>query len=311
MNILVSGIASDIGYNVGKIIKELNISNKLYGMDILNKIYSTNIFDNQLISSKANNKFYLKRLTEIIQKYKVDIFIPTSEAEISVLSKLKYNKFLENKILINDNATVETFLDKYKTLDFLSKNKIDVPKNGLVGKLNPQNYPIIIKPRYGRGSKNIKIIKDYKDLKNYNESYVWQELLEPANEEYTCPVFISKKKDIRIIIMKRKIVNGITNSGQVMNDKYIYKYVEDIAKLIKSSGPINIQLIMTNNGPLVFEINPRLSSTLMFRHKMGFTDLKWWIDELKNKKIENYIIPKNGIKFYLKNKKYIIEKFND
>ncbi len=311
MNILVSGIASDIGYNVGKIIKELNISNKLYGMDILNKIYSKNIFDNQLISSKANNKFYLKRLKEIIHKYKIDIFIPTSEAEILVLSKLKYNKCLENKILINDNATVETFLDKYKTLDFLSKNKIDVPKNGLVGKLNPQNYPIIVKPRYGRGSKNIKIIKDHKDIKNYNESYVWQELLEPANEEYTCPVFISKKKDIRIIIMKRKIVNGITNSGQVMNDKYIYKYVEDIAKLIKSSGPINIQLIMTNNGPLVFEINPRLSSTLMFRHKMGFTDLKWWIDELKNKKIENYIIPKNGIKFYLKNKKYIIEKFND
>ena len=63
MNILVSGIASDIGYNAGKIIKELKISTQLYGMDILNKIYSTNIFDNQLIASKANNEFYINWLS--------------------------------------------------------------------------------------------------------------------------------------------------------------------------------------------------------------------------------------------------------
>ena len=40
MNILVSGIASDIGYNVAKILKSNQISNYIFGIDIINKIYS-------------------------------------------------------------------------------------------------------------------------------------------------------------------------------------------------------------------------------------------------------------------------------
>jgi carbamoyl-phosphate synthase large subunit len=30
---------------------------------------------------------------------------------------------------------------------------------------------------------------------------------------------------------------------------------------------------------MVFEINPRFSSTVVFRHKLGFTDLVWSLQE--------------------------------
>ena len=49
----------------------------------------------------------------------------------------------------------------------------------------------------------------------------------------------------------------------------------------------------------------------MFRHKMGFTDLKWWIDDLLYNKIESYSPPKDGVEFYIKDKQYIIKNNND
>jgi len=70
-------------------------------------------------------------------------------------------------------------------------------------------------------------------------------------------------------------------------------------------GCINIQLRKTNKGPLLFEINPRISSTVVFRDKMGFTDLKWWIMDLLELQIPKYTKPRTGLKFYRGIKEYI------
>ena len=37
-------------------------------------------------------------------------------------------------------------------------------------------------------------------------------------------------------------------------------------------GPANFQLILTKKGPMIFEINPRFSSTVLMRNYLGFTD---------------------------------------
>jgi carbamoyl-phosphate synthase large subunit len=40
---------------------------------------------------------------------------------------------------------------------------------------------------------------------------------------------------------------------------------------------LNVQLKLTDIGPKIFEINPRISSTVMMRNKIGFKDCLWWI----------------------------------
>ena len=68
MNILVSGIASDIGYNVAKILKSNQISNYIFGIDVIHKIYSKNIFNNVSLSPKANDSNYINWLIDFIKK---------------------------------------------------------------------------------------------------------------------------------------------------------------------------------------------------------------------------------------------------
>lgn len=61
---------------------------------------------------------------------------------------------------------------------------------------------------------------------------------------------------------------------------------EVIAQGLDLCGSMNIQLRLTENGPRVFEINPRFSSTVLMRHRMGYTDVLWAIDEAEGKSID-------------------------
>ena len=266
------------------------------------------IFDQIDIAPKADHRDYLHWLTDYIQNNKIDVFIPTSEAEIFSVSN-EINRFQKLcKVLINDHFLVEKCLDKYETLIFLKANNIAIPANGVVGENNyPLKYPVIIKPRRGQGSKGSKKVESLSIFKSSPNGYVWQEYLTPENEEYTCAIYVAKNFSIRKLIIKRSLIGGYTGKGIVVDNNIINNYVENIAKTFKKSGLFNIQLILTNEGPKLFEINPRLSSTLVFRDKLGFHDLRWWINECLNNELPDYSPVTKGIKIYRGSIEYIVK----
>ena len=177
------------------------------------------------------------------------------------------------------------------------KKGIRVPKNGLTGKDDPKHYPVILKPRFGQGSKGIKIVSTKKELDLYEKGLVWQELLLPDNQEYTCPIYFNKSKELRMLVIKRHLKGGMTYSGKIAINKKIEKYLQEVVSFLKVSGAINIQLRLTKKGPLLFEINPRLSGTIVFRDKIGFQDLRWWISDILGLKKLKYNPPKKNIRF--------------
>ena len=54
-------------------------------------------------------------------------------------------------------------------------------------------------------------------------------------------------------------------------------------------------MCITKKGPRVFEINPRFSSTVLMRHRLGFTDLLWAIEEAEGKEINYLPVSSNKI----------------
>ena len=77
-----------------------------------------------------------------------------------------------------------------------------------------------------------------------------------------------------------------------------------LAKKLNFSGSINIQIKKRYNKAAIFEINPRLSSTVLMRDMYGFKDCKWWIEYFLYKKVPKKINVKRG-----KILKLFIEKF--
>ena len=78
----------------------------------------------------------------------------------------------------------------------------------------------------------------------------------------------------------------------------IRQLLEFVAHRLQLRGSINVQLRKTTRGPVIFEINPRFSSTVMFRHQLGFTDLLWSLQEARGQLPGPQSKPQIGSKFY-------------
>jgi carbamoyl-phosphate synthase large subunit len=173
-------------------------------------------------------------------------------------------------------------------------------------------FPLIAKPRIGAGSSNVFVVDEIEELKFIYKKYddlILQEMLDGTRGEFTCCVYRSNKNEVRIIIFKRELFQGgYSGYGEVVQNDKIEKLLLDLANLLDLKGSINVQLRLHNSQPVIFEINPRFSSTILFRHLLGFKDLEWSIEDAFNNTISEYSKPSNGAKFYKGFNEYIINQ---
>ena len=309
MKILVTGVAGDIGLGIGRILRDWNFFDTIQGIDISKDHPASLIFDKIDLAPRADDDDYLDWLLNYLKSHKINILVPTSEAEIQKISQNLDVFDSHCKVLINDIGLIDKSLDKAKTLTFLESFGIHVPSHGIVCEADkPKKYPVIAKPRSGQGSKGLQKIFNDLEFSQTNEGFVWQAYLVPDDEEYTCAVYVSKSLDSRILILKRVLIGGYTGKAVVVKDKKIKDYVKEIISAFNVAGAYNIQLRLTADGPKIFEINPRISSTVVFRDKLGFEDFKWWVLETLGQELPVYEDIAAGTKIYRGNTEYIIKE---
>ena len=309
INILVTGCGGDIGQSIGKILNEYDKVNELYGCDISEKNPAKFIYSNFIKSIPCNDINYLTFLKDIVKKKKIDLIIPASEPELRFFTEKKINDILDFKIILASLRAREIGFDKFKTAQFLKREGLPFPITFDVNDVNEIiKFPIILKSRNGSGSSNIYVIKDilsFNFFKKRNPDFILQEYLDGTNGEYTCGLFRSKNGVIRTIIIKRELKGGQTGYGEIIDNYEINLLLIDIASKLNLIGSINVQLRITSKGPIVFEINPRFSSTIRFRHLLGFKDLIWCIEDHLNNSISNYESNSVGKKIYKGYNEYI------
>lgn len=294
--ILITGAHGDIGISVFKILKK-NFKKKFLidGMDCKSNGPGSFFLKNIIKSPRASEKKFGKFIKKIISKY--DLVIPTSEDEIIYFSKNK-KYFFKYPILMNNAKIVLTFVDKILTNDFLIKNKILPPKFSIkISTLKNFRKPFFLKKKIGHGNNNykpIKSIKDFSQLKGLKKSeWIAQEYFDSSYHEYTC-CLIKLGSFTKTIILKRKLLSGFTYYSEVVNDELIEKNLIKLAKILDFNGSINIQIKKKPNKAAIFEINPRLSSTVLMREMYGFKDCKWWIEYFLYKKVPKKVNIKKG-----------------
>ncbi len=314
LNIGITGIGGDVGMGILKSLKQSKYkAARIIGFDI--NPYSVGLYrvDKGYIVPRANTAEYLSELIKICNKEKIHALFISTEQELSILSEKReiFNKTTKTKLIIANKKIIEIGLDKWKNFQFLKENKFPYPnsilfKNNAIDVknfINKFGFPLIIKSRIGRGSKNLYLAKNLEDFEFYvkkNNQPIIQEYLKPNNEEYTCGVFSYNNK-VFVIIFKRELNFGLTTKAVVCKDKEIETVCRNIAKQLKLEGAINIQLRKTKNGAVPFEINPRYSSTVSIRNYLGFRDVEWAIDI--------FVFGKNKIKYNPPKKGTIILRY--
>ncbi|MAG47642.1 hypothetical protein CL617_03475 [archaeon] len=282
VNVLITGVGGNIGQGVIKSLKMSNLKCRIVGTDI--KSHSTGFFtiDKGYIVPKANDDRFLDKIIEICNSENIDIIFVSPPIELPIFSKNK--EIIENKtkakVVINTEEVIRIGNDKFETYKFLKENNLNYPEtvlasdeDGIKQLIDKLGFPLIIKPRVGRGSVGVHKVKDKDELYSLLkivDSPIVQEYLEPDDEEYTSEALVLNGKMLGSITMKRELLEGTTVSAIVDDYEEINEVVKKAALAIGSNGPCNFQLRLTKKGPTVFEINPRVSGTTPMRAKLGF-----------------------------------------
>jgi len=312
-NILVTGCGGDIGQSIGKILKKNSYLNKLFGCDISDENAGKFIFDNFFIAPRCTEPNYLDFISEYIKENEIDFVIPIAEPELRFLSEKGITSNIGAAKLIMASARAQNIgFDKMETANFLKTEGLPYPETSYIDEVNfVEKFPIILKSAVGSGSSKVFKVMDKDEFlfyKKHNPDFIVQEFLDGRLGEFTCGLFRSKSGDVRSIILKRQLMGGFSGYGEVVAHEEISKLLNQIAEKIELVGSINVQLRLTEKGPIVFEINPRFSSTVLFRDMLGYNDLIWSIEDMADLKISSFINDSVGKKFYKGFAEYISNK---
>ena len=296
--ILVTGCGGDIGLGIGRILKQEHVAEAVIGCDIHERHAGRLFLDACYILPSASSPDYKEKLFGIADRLGIDVIIPTAEAELRLIEKENFWGHPEKFLTANIEAMRVGF-DKYKTAECLEKNGLPFPWTVWAKKRNPLEFPCILKSSRSCGSKSIKLITSLEDLKNVqiNDEDIFQEYLPDGEQEYTCSIFRARGLQ-RSIVFRRALRNGYTIWGEVVKNGVIADLLGAVASALGLHGSINIQLRLKNGMPIIFEINPRFSSTVVFRHKLGFTDLIWSLEDYVGGAVSSYLPPVVGTEFY-------------
>lgn len=305
--LFITAIGGDIGCAVLKCLREEYGEIDIIGCDITRYNAGINLVSKfYIVPPFSDGELYWESIISICIKEKISHYLPMTEPEILIAeSHRDFFKSNNIKLMINDSDILKIAMNKYMTIKHLEKYGLKVPITWRVDEVYLiKKFPVIVKSEQGSGSSFVRKANNVMELNQYIkelENPIIQQYIDGDDQEYTAGIF-SDGKIINSIAFCRKLgTNGMTVWAESINDPKLNEICNEIAKIFDLKGSINIQLRKNNNEYYLFEINPRISSTVGFRYKIGFKDLIWWLDYLdKTKSLEKYEYTRDiiGVKTY-------------
>lgn len=249
----------------------------------------------------GTNPAYTNELKKIITKWNLDCIVPGADEELLPVSKLRDDGVIRHAI-VPDVEFIRTCLNKKELMKQLALHDIStlLPYQ----KKSQVKYPAIVKPVYGRGSRGVHTVHSASELAGYLKLYkkVFDEVLvQPyiAGVEYTVSVIVNDKNQLIGVVPKKVIEKrGITRAAIAVKNLIIERACKKIVRAMNPCGLFNAQLKLLNNRVYIFEINPRLSTTLVLTDQAFGNEVLLQIENAGKHKISPVPKMKSNITLY-------------
>jgi carbamoyl-phosphate synthase large subunit len=184
-------------------------------------------------------------------------------------------------------AFIALSLDKYALMQRLAEVELPTPKSRLLSAgIYGMQFPLILKPRVGRGSRGIKILWSRQELEACvastrpdTEATLLQNYVQGV--EFTVSVVVWRDGQVRAVVPKEVLdKRGITRIAVTRRNDAIDRLCRAIQERLRADGPFNVQLRLDpkDGTPLTFEINPRFSTTVTLTQAAGVDELGSLVD---------------------------------
>ena len=287
--VLIPGASGPAGINTIKSLKMASFCGKIVATDSSPLSAGFFMADRSEVIPEANHHSFVDRLFEIVKKFNVKVLMPTSGFDIYPYSENR-DKLAEvgAYAVVSDRKTLEICRDKTLTYQRLSSDGFEVPFTTT----DPEKikaFPVIAKPRFGKGSRDILKIEDESDLKYASsrfENMIFQEFL--PGTEYTIDVLsdLDKKPLMAVPRVRIQTKAGISTKGKIILDSDLETNCMRIAKHVGIRGPSCIQMKESPEGVIkLIEVNPRLGGGTIFTTLAGANFPAMILDLVEGKEI--------------------------
>lgn len=322
VNVLVLGISGNVSQGILKAIRLSKIPCKIIGACVNINTVGDLWCDDVYKSPYAREDKFISWLIEICNSENIDIVLTGVEENlIAIAANIDMLRSSCNSVfVVSEYEKLKIGQDKLLTCQWLEDNGFNYPAyaeisdNATVQQLlETYGYPLIVKPRHGKGSAGLQVVNNVEELhKCLNwQDYVIQEYVGNNDSEYTVSCYMDKNgATYKPIVLQRWLHDGATWEARVVDNTEIEQHCQEICQAFAPMGPLNIQLRLDNEGkPVPFELNVRFSGTTPMRANFGFRDVEAVINEyMYGKDVANFFSVKAGKVYRYVNEAYVWPK---
>lgn len=290
-NVLIPGAGGPAGINTIKSLRIISFKGKIISTDSNHLSAGFFLSDLYYVIPRYDSEFFIDNLLRIIKEQNINVLMPSSGFDIYGYSD-NYNIIKECGAIpiVSKRKVLEICRDKLLSYQFLSRKFPFAFTTEYPEKID--TFPIIAKPRFGKGSNNIIMIENKLDLEfvmRKFENMIFQEYL--PGTEYTVDVLsdLTEKSIMAIPRIRIDTKAGISVKGKIVRNSMIENLCKNTVDTLGIRGPSCIQLKESKNGELkIIEINPRFGGGTIFTTLAGANFPAMLLELVSN---NNLIIP--------------------
>ena len=209
---------------------------------------------------------FVDHVTRLCRELKADLLVPGVDEELLPISRARAT--LGCDVMLPPTEFVANHLDKLTSNTLLKTFGVPVPETEALAGRRRISFPCIVKPRQGRGSRNVAVVDSEEELNAHvlisrrpAADFIVQERLQ--GQEYTVTMVADRTGRLRAVVpVKVWLKRGITLRAETDRDDAVMAACVAIHAAQPVPGCFNIQAVKTETGVVKpFEINPRISTT--------------------------------------------------
>jgi len=276
-------------------LRQEGIDGRVISVDIDPLSAGLYVSDRHYLVPPSSNQNFMPIILEICKKEDIKLLIPTRDGELLLFAENKEEFEKQGiQVMVSDPGVIETCNDKYRFYQFLTRNNIPTPETYLPQQINffSAHYPLLVKSRYGSGSKNVFKVENERELKffiNYLQNPVIQEFI--SGKEYTIDLFSDFHGKVLTVMPRERIeiFCGESYKGKTVKDIQIIEHAKNLAEKLQTIGHITIQCIKTDNEIEFIEVNPRFGGGAILGIKAGANTPLFLLRIVLGKRVEPQI----------------------
>lgn len=284
--VLVLGVGGNVSQGIQKALAVGPTPWRVVAACVSAKSAGLYVAERALISPLADAPEFVEWVIETAAREQAVAILSGTEPVLSALAPHAEHirACSEAVVVVSPPEVLAIGADKLVTARWLEQNGLPAPRSvsaddagGLATLIEGCGWPLIAKPRAGKGGVGVSLLASPDDLACIDRpsEMVVQEHLGDAGNEFTIGCVSDRDGVLRAaMVLRRELGHGTTMRAEAGRFPEVLAAASEVVSQLRSVGPCNVQMRLRADGtPVAFELNVRFSGTTPIRARMGFAEV--------------------------------------